>query len=356
MDDAIRSLFLPAPGVAYLDSATYGLPPEPTIRAMRAAMDAWQTGQADWIEDWDRPAEAARDSFARLVGTRPDLVSLQPAASVAVGLVAAGLGPGDEVVVPVDEFTSVLFPLLVARERGVVVREVDLDRLPEAIGPRTTLVATSLVQMQTGRMVDLSAVLDRAKAVGARVLVDATQAIPFVGLGDRIQAIDYLVAAAYKHLLCPRGVAFMAVGPDRLVELPPLVANWRTADDPYGRYFGGPLGLAPDARRLDVSLAWIPWIGAVESLRLLEAWAPMGAFEETLGLARQLAEGLAVPWYGASLVCAPIDDPSSARAALVAAGIRASVRGTAIRCAPHVYTSQEEIDRAVRAIAPLVVP
>ena len=49
--------------------------------------------------------------------------------SVGVGLVAAGLGPADEVVVPDDEFTSVLFPLLVARERGATVREVPFDRL-----------------------------------------------------------------------------------------------------------------------------------------------------------------------------------------------------------------------------------
>ena len=64
----IRSHFTPAPGIAYLDSATYGLPPEPTVRAIRAALEAWQAGTADWIVDWDRPAEAARSSFANLIG------------------------------------------------------------------------------------------------------------------------------------------------------------------------------------------------------------------------------------------------------------------------------------------------
>ena len=122
MDQTIRSLFSPEPGIAYLDSATYGLPPEPTIRAMRTAIDGWQSGTADWQADWDRPAEAARSSFAHLIGTTPDRVSLQPAASVGVGLIAAALGPDDEVVVPADEFTSVLFPILVARERGTTVR------------------------------------------------------------------------------------------------------------------------------------------------------------------------------------------------------------------------------------------
>ena len=74
MDQTIRSLFSPEPGIAYLDSATYGLPPEPTIRAMRTAIDGWQSGTADWQADWDRPAEAARSSFAHLIGTTPDRV------------------------------------------------------------------------------------------------------------------------------------------------------------------------------------------------------------------------------------------------------------------------------------------
>jgi selenocysteine lyase/cysteine desulfurase len=354
MDEAIRSLFSPEPGIAYLDSATYGLAPVPTIRAMRSALDAWGAGTAEWIADWDRPAEAARASFAHLIGTAPELVSLQPAASVGVGLVAEGLGPGDEIVVPADEFTSVLFPLLVARDRGATVREVALDRLPDEIGPRTTLVATSLVQMQTGRMADVGAILDRAGAVGARVLVDATQGIPFVRLAPFIDRVDYVVAAAYKHLLCPRGVAFLVVRQDRLADLPPLVANWRSADDPYGRYFGGPLTLARDARRLDVSLAWIPWIGAVESLRLLESWASTGAFDDALDLARELADRLGVGWGGASLVCAPIADPDAARAALASAGVRAAVRGTAIRCSTHVYTTAGDVERAARALESLV--
>ena len=200
--------------------------------------------------------------------------------------------------------------------------------------------------MQTGRTVDLEAVVERASAVGARILLDVTQATPFVPLAPFIDRVDYVVAAAYKHLLCPRGVAFLVVRPDRLAGLGPLEANWRAATEPYGRYFGGPLTLPDDARRLDVSLAWLPWIGAVESLRLLVEWAPTGAFESALDLARQLAARLGVEWGGASLVCAPIGDADAVREALRAAGVKAAVRGTAIRCATHVYTTAEEIDRA----------
>jgi selenocysteine lyase/cysteine desulfurase len=350
MGQDIRARFSPAPGITYLDWASQCLPPAPTVAAMRAALEAWGSGTADSVADWDRPAEAARTSFAKLVGTHPDRVALLPAVAAGAGLVAAALGPGDRVVVPDDEFTSLLFPLLVARERGVEVREAPFDALVDSIEPGTTLVATSLVQMQSGRMVDLGAVLERAEEVGARVLVDGSQAVPLVPIDDLVDRIDYLVVAGFKHLLCPRGVTFMATGPGRAQELPPLLANWRAADEPYGRYFGGPLTLAPGAARLDVPLAWLPWVGAVASLELLLEWQAAGALEEARALAGRLAERLGVAWSGASLVCPPIRDADAARAALRAAGIRAAIRGTAIRFSTHVLNDAGDVDRAAELV------
>jgi selenocysteine lyase/cysteine desulfurase len=354
VDPAIRALFSPAPGSTYLDSATYGLPPAPTLRVMREALDAWSAGTARWIEDWDVAGERGRAAFASLVGVEASQVALLPAASVGVGVVAAALTADDRVVVPADEFTSVLFPLLVARERGVPVREVPFEGLVEAIVPGTTLVACALVQMQTGRTAPIRAIVERATEVGARVLVDITQGLPFVPLGDLASRIDYLIASAYKHLLCPRGVAFMALRADHVGRIPPILANWRSADEPYGRFFGGPLTLAPDAAMYDVSLAWLPWLGAAESLELLVDWQATGVLEGPRQLARDLADGLGVPWGGSTLVSVPIDDADAARAALAAARIRAAFRGTGIRLSPHVYNEPADIDRAVEALAPVV--
>jgi selenocysteine lyase/cysteine desulfurase len=325
-----------------------------TVAALQSAIRAWQAGTGDWINDWDEPTNQAPRDFATLVGAPPDTIATIPAASIGTGLVAGALGPEDEVVTPDDEFTSTLFPLLVAKDRGARVREVPFDDVAASIGPATTLVAVSLVQMQTGRVADIGAILDAAERHGARVLVDATQGVPFVPLEGVIDRIDYLVCAGYKHLLSPRGTAYFYVRQDRWDELEPRNANWRSADQPYGRYFGGPLTLAADARRFDVSRAWFPWVGASASLRLLVEWQAAGAFGAVRDLADGLARRLGVPWYGSSLVCAPLGDGESARAALAAAGIRASVRGTAIRFAVHVYTTEQDLDRATEVIAPFM--
>jgi selenocysteine lyase/cysteine desulfurase len=345
-------VFRPAEGLAYLDSATYGLAPLPTTAAMRAALDAWQAGTARWIDDWDVVAEEARRHIAGIVHVEPANVSLLPSASVGVGTVAAGLGPTARIVVAENEFTSLLFPLLVARERGAAVAEAPIDVLSNAIEPGTDLVAFSLVHMQTGRVAPAAEIIRRAHAVGARVLIDATHGVPFVD--PSAAHADFVVCAAYKHLLCPRGTAFLTVREDRIDEPVPWNANWRAADDPYGRYVGGPLTLAHSAARFDVSMAWHLWIGAASSLDLIHRWRGVGVLDAVLERAAELANRLGLTATGSSIVSVPVTDMSVARTQLERHRIKAGVHTAAVRLACHVYTTPDDIDRAVRALEPLV--
>ncbi|HEU5433246.1 MAG TPA: aminotransferase class V-fold PLP-dependent enzyme [Thermomicrobiales bacterium] len=351
----VRPLFDPAPGLAYLDAATYGLPPRPTVDALARALQRWQAGTADWIEEWDREGDACRALFAALIGGATDEVALLPTVSVGVGLIAASLPPGTEVVVPDDEFTSVVFPLLAAEQgRGAVVRQAPFDALAAAIRPETSLVAFSLTRSQDGRTAPLAAIADAAARHGAQVLVDATHAIPFVPVRPQLDQIDYLVCHGYKHLLCPRGVAFLRARRDRWDTLTPYFANWRAGWPPFARSFGGPLTLAPTAARFDVSLAWHAWAGARPSLALLAAWQRDGLLDEVLSLSRRLAAGLGLPAPTSSIVAARATDADRAEAALAAAGIKCAARGGNIRLSPHVYNTTDDIDRAIAAVRPLL--
>jgi selenocysteine lyase/cysteine desulfurase len=352
---SVRDLFRPAPGLTYLDAASYGLPPLPTFEAMERAMRDWQTGKGRWLDEWDKPTEGARADFAALIGASALDIALIPTVSVGMGLVAGSLHAGDVVVVPADEHVSDLWPLLVAEERGVTVRQIPFGDVAESITPDVTLVAFSLVQMQTGRVADLAAICASARAVGARIFVDATHATPFVDTSAHIADIDFLVCAGYKHLLGSRGSSFLYVRADRITGITATHANWRGAADPWTTFFGGPLALAADAARFNVSLAWLPWVGTTTSLRLVAGWYRDGTLDAARALADRLAQEVGMAPTGSSLVCVPIADAAPARAALEAAGIKASVRGTAIRFSVHVWNTQEEIQRAAEAIRPFAV-
>jgi selenocysteine lyase/cysteine desulfurase len=354
IDPSVGAHFRPAAGVAYLDAASYGLPPTPTCEAMEGALRDWRAGTGRWVDDWDRPAEGARTDFATLIGARTADIALIPTVSVGMGLVAGSLRPGDVVVVPEDEHVSDLFPLLVAEKRGVVVRQVPFEGVAGAITPDVTLVAFSLVQMQTGRVADLRSISEQAAAAGARIFVDATHATPFVSTAEHIGTIDYLVCAGYKHLLGSRGTSFLYVHEDRLDDITPTHANWRGAADPFGTFFGGPLTLADDASRFNVSLAWLPWVGTTTSLPLVVGWHRDGTLEAARTLADRLYEAVDLEPRGSSLVCLSVSDTDAARAALEAARVKASVRGGAIRFSVHVWNTPDDVDRAVATIRPFL--
>jgi selenocysteine lyase/cysteine desulfurase len=228
---------------------------------------------------------------------------------------------------------------------------VPFERLADSVGESTGLVAFSLIQSQSGRAADLAAITAAAKRVGARVLVDATHAVPFVPIDS---PVDYLVCAAYKHLLSPRGVAFLYVRKQLWDSVPPLFANWRSASTPYGHYYGGPLDIAPNAARFDVSLAWFAWAGASVSLELLCRWQADGLLEQVVGLARRLAAQLGLPVPAGSVISVPVGDAEAVREALSAAGIKAAVRAAGVRLSPHVYNTAEQIDRAAEVLGRLI--
>jgi selenocysteine lyase/cysteine desulfurase len=352
---AIRALFAPAPGTIYLDAATYGLPPRPTVAALERALQGWTDGTAHYVEDWDKEADRTRPLFARILGVDVETVALVPTVSVASGIVAAGLKPGSRVLVPELEFTSVSWPFLVAAEAGdVTVVEAPFHDLASHIDDSIDLVALSMTRSQDGASADLASIVAAAKRHGAQIFLDTTHATPFLDLSALIGEIDYVACHAYKHLLSPRGAGFMVVKRERWAETPPYLANWATGNPQRGTTYGGPLRLAPTAARYDVSYAWHSWVGTRQSLQLILEWQEQGALAPVLGLAKRLAAGLGLPEPSASIVAFKVADDVAAEAALAAAGIKCAARGGNIRLSPHVYTTEAEIDRAIEVIRPFV--
>ena len=332
------------PAGTYLNTASFGLPPRPAWDALQEALEDWRTGRTSW-EQWGEATEAARGSFARLVGVDPSTVAVGATVSGLVGLVAASLAEGTRVVAPDIEFTSTLFPFLVQAGRGVTVRVVPAAELAGAIDESTDVVAFSAVQMATGEVADLEAITGAAKAVGALTVVDATQACGWLPLSSH--GFGIVVAAGYKWLLSPRGTAYMSVAPERLAAIVPTAAGWYAGEDVHASYFGGSLRLAADARRLDTSPAWHSWVGAAPALALLEEIGVEAIHEHDLALANRFRTGLGLEPGDSAIVF--VDVPEAA-ARLERAGIRAAVRGGRVRTSWHLYNTAAEVDYALEAL------
>ena len=353
---SILDLFDPEPGAVYLNSATYGLPPRPTVKAVQQALSAWQRGEADWIQDWDLAGEACRRLVADMLKARSDEVSLMPAVSVASAIVASSVPDGGEVLVAEGDFTSVLYPFLEAERLGrITVREAPVDALASAVRPNTSLVAVSHVQSSSGMVADLGTISKAAQAVDARLYVDVSQGLAVVPFDVDRAGADFVACAAYKWLCCPRGVAFLYVRPSRWQETSAVAASWRAGDDPYGRFYGSPLALAPTAARYDVSLAWHAWVGAKASLEVLAELDESTRYSLANGVARAFAERLGLEAPGAGIVSVPVKDAEAAGQALERARIRASSRAGRMRLSFHIYNTVEHAERAADVLRPFLI-
>ncbi|MEU5912067.1 aminotransferase class V-fold PLP-dependent enzyme [Micromonospora sp. NPDC047527] len=337
-----QRLWKPEPG--WLNTASYGLPPEPAWTALQEAMAAWRIGGTSW-EGWGDAVHRSRSAFAGLIAVPDTDVAVGVTVSQLLAPVAAALPEGATVVVPDVEFTSNLFPWLVQEDRGVTVRTVPAEGLADAIDADTDLVAFSLVQSADGSVAAYDEIVAAARAHDALVVVDATQAcgwLPFDG-----SCADVVVVGGYKWLMAPRGTAYAYLAPGLRDRLRPDAAGWYAGRDPHASYYGPPLRLADDARRFDISPAWFSWIGAAPALELIAEIGVPVIQAHDVALANRFLTGLGRPPGDSAIVT--VDVPG-AEERLAAAGIRAAVRAGRVRASFHVYSTEADVDEALTAL------
>ncbi len=326
----------------YCNTASYGLPPKPAWDALQSALADWHSGRTSW-EQWGQSTEGARAVFARLVGVGAERVAVGSTVSELIGSVVTALPQGARVVVPDIEFTSTLFPLLV--QQRLDVRTVPPAQLVDAIADGVDAVAFSAVQMSTGEVADLDAIVAAAASIGAITICDATQAVGWLPIDAA--RFDALVCGAYKWLMSPRGSAFLAVS-DRLLERAvPHSAGWYAGEDVHASYFGPPLRLASSARRLDLSPAWFSWVGTQPALELIERIGIDAIHDHDLALANRFRAGVGLEPSNSAIVCADI--PGAAER-LERAGIIAAVRGGLLRTSWHLHNDESDVDGVLGVI------
>jgi selenocysteine lyase/cysteine desulfurase len=306
------------------------------------------------------------------LGADPTEIALIRNTTEGIGLVAEGFPwrPGDNVVVPVDEFPSNLFPWLHLASRGVDVRQVDsrdgqldLARLAKACDQRTRIVAVSWVGYATGWRNDVAALAEIAHRHGGYLFLDAIQGLGVLPLDVRRTPVDFLAADGHKWLLGPEGAGIFYIRRTHLDLLRPLGVGWNSvvqAGDftkvelifkpAAARYEGGTypmaglLGLggsldllsAYDAAAIEQRLIDVTDLACEQLLRAGAVLASDRQAERKSGI-------VAFEMHGR--------DPLAVRRRCLERGVVLSCRAGRLRISPHVYTNSGDIDRLCEAIA-----
>ena len=317
--------------------------------------------------------EERRRLFAGLAGTSEDAVALVPAASYGLAVAARNLTarPDQFVLLLADDFPSDVYTwrtfaartgcgiVTVEREPGAGWTEAVLERLDE----RVAIVAVPNVHWTDGALVDLAAVGRRAREIGAKLVVDASQSFGAMPLDLASVQPDFLVCVGYKWLLGPYGLGYLYVA-EAHRDGAPLEENWlqREGSEDFARLVDYVDAYRPGARRFDVGQrsAFELTRAASVSLRLFDEWgiAEIGrrlgritgrieAEARSLGLKVGSGPERAPHLIGLEL---PAGAAEAAAAAFRAANVHVSFRGRAVRIAPHMYTTDADVERLLGAL------
>jgi len=183
--------------------------------------------------------EAVRGTVARFLNApSEDEIVLTSGTTEGINLVAYGWAmprfePGDEIVLSVMEHHANIVPWHFLRERqGAVLTWVDVDarggldtqRIIDAIGPRTRLVALTHLSNVLGTVVDIKAVVEAAHAKGVPVLVDGSQAAVHMPVDVTDLGCDFYAITGHK-LYGPSGSGAIFIARDRLAEMRPFMGG-----------------------------------------------------------------------------------------------------------------------------------
>jgi selenocysteine lyase/cysteine desulfurase len=387
---AFRRQFSLPPDLHYLNWAYMAPLPRQVeaagIRGMRRKRDPSRVGPEAFFLESDRLRTAFAGVLAAGIPTAAPVdalrVAILPSVSYGVAICArnAGLGPGDDVVIPRDQFPGNVYGWMrAATDAGARVRIVEPppassgtsrgrgwnDRLLEAIGPRTRVVSLGHVHWTDGTIFDLPALGTRAREVGALLVVDGTQSVGALPFPFDAVRPDAVIVAAYKWLLGPYSLALGWFGP-AFDDGVPLEESWiaREGSRDFGRLVQYRDHYEPGAVRYDVGERSNPVLlpMALAALELLDTWggpaaverhvraisAPFLEWAQEAGFGVEDAGARASHLFGLRLP-AELSNDAVVRA-LAAQKVSASLRGEALRISPHLYNDQNDFEALRRAL------
>ncbi len=364
-----RHLFEIPEDVTYLNCASMS----PQLRVVSAAgLDSVKSKAEPWrisSQDWFRGAKTLRELAAKIVGTEKESITIIPSVSYGIAAAAANVPVerGQSIILLDEEFPSNYYAWNeIAREHSAnlkLVRRRDgetwTQAVLDAIDNKTAVVSVPNCHWTDGSLVDLERVGERARLVGAALVVDASQSLGAYPLDVAKVQPDFLVSVGYKWLLGPFALGFMYVAPKWQETGKPIENSWlnRLGSESFSRLIDYTDEYEPGARRFDMgefpNFVLVPM--AIAALRQINEWK-VENIQKTLRVLTDLIAEKALD-LGCKVLPPQdrvghligirlpngVSDELGER--LAEEKIYVSIRGDALRIAPYLYNDAQDIEK-----------
>ena len=273
------------PDVTFLTHGTYGVCPEPVLRAQRAWQDRMEAEPVRFLTyELDSLFATVRDQVGAFLRADPEGLAFVTNATAGVNTVLRSLRfeQGDELLTDDHEYNATINALRVVAERDgaqvVIARipfpgvtpESAFDALLGAVTDRTRLVMVSQVTSPTALVFPIPELVDELNRRGIDTLVDGAHAPGMIPLNLDALGATYWTGNGHKWLCAPKGSGMLWVREDRRGRIRPLVIS-HGANDPR-----------TDRTRFRAEFDWMgtgdpsPWLSLPEAIRWLPLTAPSG--------------------------------------------------------------------------------
>ena len=358
----------------YLISNSLGAMPRATARNLAEYAETWATrGVRGWDERWwEMPAEIG-NKIARIIGASAGTVSMHENVTTAHMVALSCLRPSGarkRIVCTAMDFPSMVYLYRAQEAAGfelcVVPAEDDLtvstDRVLEAIDESTAVVAFSHVLFRTSYIMDAAAIVQRARDVGATVILDTYQSAGIIPVDVAALGVDFAVGGCLKWLCGGPGNAFLYTRPDLLAVARPAFTGWLSHEHPFDFEIGD-VAMRGDAMHMMNGTPSIPaYYAALAGLDIVtEIGVERIRDASTQMTARLLA---LVDHHGftsaasrnparlAGTVAVSVPDALLVSRTLKARDVIVDYRPpVGIRISPHFYNTMDEVDRVMAEIA-----
>jgi kynureninase len=208
----LREQFDLPEGVTYLDGNSLGVLPRTT--AARVAEVVTREWGQDLIRSWntagwiDMPQRIG-NKIAKLIGAGENEVVVADSTSVNLfKVLTAALNlqrtdaPKRKVIVSERHNfpTDLYIAESLARERGLILRLVEPDEIPDQLNDDLAVLMLTHVNYRTGRMHDMAALTRQAQEAGALVIWDLAHSAGAVPVDLNAAKADFAVGCGYKYL------------------------------------------------------------------------------------------------------------------------------------------------------------
>ena len=251
--------------------------------------------------------EGARHRVAQFFGAQDDEIVFTQNTTEGLNLVAYSYGmhflhAGDEIVISVAEHHSNLVPWQrVAQATGAklvylypdaagYLTEEELDK---KITANTKLVAIGMVSNVLGLRAPVEAIVARAHAVGAVVVLDCAQSAPHIPVDVKQLDVDFAACSAHK-LYAPMGMGALYARAELLDKMPPFLSGGDmigTVHEHSATWAEGPRKFEAGTRNVGGEVGFAAALDYMDAI----GWDAMMAHEHTL-LDRMLKGMAQMPW------------------------------------------------------------